>query len=81
MELEEQKMWLMGQYIRASLSSVQIYTVSVPLMDEKSIKKAKPSEYPSFPHRKVEQEKHDEKWLENENKKFMAWITSIKPLD
>ena len=79
-ELEEQKMWLMGQYIRHAIASTQGYVLSVPLMDEAGLKKFKPSEYPKFPQ-KSKPEIHDEKWLENENNKFMAWITSIKPLD
>ena len=82
MELEEQKMWMMGQYIRLAISSVVGYTVSIPLLDDKSAKSHfKPQEYPPQPSSKTEEVVHDEKWLENENKKFMAWITSIKPLD
>lgn len=79
--MEEQKMWLMGQYIRGAIASVQGYTISIPLMDDKSIKKVKPQEYPKCPHLQEVEPVHDEAWFENENRKFMAWISSIKPLE
>lgn len=79
--MEEQKMWQMGQYIRGAIASVQGYTISIPLMDDKSIKKVKPKEYPKCPHLQEVEPVRDDAWLENENRKFMAWISSIKPLE
>ena len=74
-------MWVMGQYIRGAIASVQGYTISIPLMDDESIKKAKPKEYPKCPYLQEVEPVHDEAWFENENRKFMAWISSIKPLE
>ena len=74
-------MWLMGQYIRAAIASTQGYTISIPLMDKQSMKSAKPQEYPKCPNLQEVEPVHDDAWFENENRKFMAWISSIKPLE
>lgn len=82
LEIEEQKMWLMGQYIRHAIASSQGYVVSVPLMTEEALRKAKPNQYPEFPQRKRETTKvTDEQWLEQENLKCMMWLNSIKPMN
>lgn len=77
-KIEEQKMWLMGQYIRNAIASVEVVAVSVPILDDKSARKLKPQEYPKCPHISEEDKANDKTWVENEKQKLVVWLNSFK---